>query len=124
MYLALTYDHRLLDGREAVTFLVKVCFGTLYPSNSNQILIPITGQGVHRGPPPHAARLSHSILSIVLGSSCLSWLEPPLAPSVDYSILKYNRHFTDQVGYVLECVVPSGVTYLGYSLLGVGGRVS
>lgn len=27
MYLALTYDHRLLDGREAVTFLVKVCKG-------------------------------------------------------------------------------------------------
>lgn len=25
MYLALTYDHRILDGREAVTFLVKVC---------------------------------------------------------------------------------------------------
>ena len=24
MYLALTYDHRLLDGREAVTFLFKV----------------------------------------------------------------------------------------------------
>jgi len=24
MYLALTYDHRLLDGREAVMFLVKV----------------------------------------------------------------------------------------------------
>jgi len=24
MWLALTYDHRLLDGREAVTFLVKV----------------------------------------------------------------------------------------------------
>lgn len=24
MYLALTYDHRLLDGKEAVTFLVKV----------------------------------------------------------------------------------------------------
>lgn len=24
MYIALTYDHRLLDGREAVTFLVKV----------------------------------------------------------------------------------------------------
>jgi len=23
MYLALTYDHRLLDGREAVIFLVK-----------------------------------------------------------------------------------------------------
>lgn len=28
MYLALTYDHRLLDGREAVTFLVKVFFPT------------------------------------------------------------------------------------------------
>ncbi len=24
MYLALTYDHRLVDGREAVTFLVAV----------------------------------------------------------------------------------------------------
>jgi len=24
MYLALSYDHRLVDGREAVTFLVKV----------------------------------------------------------------------------------------------------
>jgi 2-oxoglutarate dehydrogenase E2 component (dihydrolipoamide succinyltransferase) len=24
MYIALTYDHRLLDGREAVQFLVKV----------------------------------------------------------------------------------------------------
>ena len=24
MYLALTYDHRMLDGREAVVFLVKV----------------------------------------------------------------------------------------------------
>lgn len=24
MYLALTYDHRMLDGREAVTFLVKI----------------------------------------------------------------------------------------------------
>jgi 2-oxoglutarate dehydrogenase E2 component (dihydrolipoamide succinyltransferase) len=24
MYVALSYDHRLIDGREAVTFLVKV----------------------------------------------------------------------------------------------------
>jgi 2-oxoglutarate dehydrogenase E2 component (dihydrolipoamide succinyltransferase) len=24
MYLALTYDHRIIDGREAVTFLVRV----------------------------------------------------------------------------------------------------
>ena len=29
MYLALTYDHRMLDGREAVIFLVKV---TIKPS--------------------------------------------------------------------------------------------
>jgi 2-oxoglutarate dehydrogenase E2 component (dihydrolipoamide succinyltransferase) len=24
MYLALTYDHRIVDGREAVTFLVRM----------------------------------------------------------------------------------------------------
>ena len=24
MYVALTYDHRIVDGREAVTFLVRV----------------------------------------------------------------------------------------------------
>jgi hypothetical protein len=30
MYLALTYDHRLLDGREAVTFLVKVSHLHMY----------------------------------------------------------------------------------------------
>ena len=24
MYLALSYDHRLIDGKEAVTFLIKV----------------------------------------------------------------------------------------------------
>ena len=24
MYLALTYDHRIIDGREAVTYLVRV----------------------------------------------------------------------------------------------------
>jgi 2-oxoglutarate dehydrogenase E2 component (dihydrolipoamide succinyltransferase) len=24
MYLALSYDHRIIDGREAVTFLVRV----------------------------------------------------------------------------------------------------
>ncbi len=24
MYLALTYDHRIIDGKEAVTFLVRV----------------------------------------------------------------------------------------------------
>ena len=24
MYVALTYDHRIIDGREAVTFLVRI----------------------------------------------------------------------------------------------------
>ena len=24
MYIALTYDHRIIDGREAVTFLVRI----------------------------------------------------------------------------------------------------
>ena len=32
MYLALTYDHRLLDGKDAVSFLVKICL--LYTSPS------------------------------------------------------------------------------------------
>jgi 2-oxoglutarate dehydrogenase E2 component (dihydrolipoamide succinyltransferase) len=32
MYLALTYDHRLVDGREAVTFLVKVKQGIEDPA--------------------------------------------------------------------------------------------
>lgn len=35
MYLALTYDHRLLDGREAVTFLVKVCGHTEQDSSTH-----------------------------------------------------------------------------------------
>ncbi len=31
MYLALSYDHRLIDGREAVSFLVKVKDGIENP---------------------------------------------------------------------------------------------
>jgi pyruvate/2-oxoglutarate dehydrogenase complex dihydrolipoamide acyltransferase (E2) component len=31
MYIALTYDHRLIDGREAVTFLRKVKAGVEDP---------------------------------------------------------------------------------------------
>lgn len=42
MYLALTYDHRLLDGREAVTFLVKVCSLLLKSS----LLLSITKRNV------------------------------------------------------------------------------
>lgn len=61
MYLALTYDHRLLDGREAVTFLVKVCgilVLTLRFSCANYI---ITDQGVYRGPASHVARLNSAV---------------------------------------------------------------
>lgn len=58
MYLALTYDHRLLDGREAVTFLVKVCFTLPELGHvSTQRLIVFTGQGVHRRPPANATWL-------------------------------------------------------------------
>jgi 2-oxoglutarate dehydrogenase E2 component (dihydrolipoamide succinyltransferase) len=32
MYLALSYDHRAVDGREAVTFLIKVKEGIEDPS--------------------------------------------------------------------------------------------
>jgi 2-oxoglutarate dehydrogenase E2 component (dihydrolipoamide succinyltransferase) len=32
MYLALTYDHRMVDGREAVTFLVRVKEGIEDPA--------------------------------------------------------------------------------------------
>lgn len=75
MYLALTYDHRLLDGREAVTFLVKVfclsSFGVRSSADST------TGQGVHRGPAPHAPWVNGSTVGTLLGDPC-SCLEPPL----------------------------------------------
>jgi 2-oxoglutarate dehydrogenase E2 component (dihydrolipoamide succinyltransferase) len=32
MYLALSYDHRVVDGKEAVTFLVKVKEGIEQPT--------------------------------------------------------------------------------------------
>jgi 2-oxoglutarate dehydrogenase E2 component (dihydrolipoamide succinyltransferase) len=34
MYVALTYDHRLIDGREAVTFLRKIKQGVEDPVTS------------------------------------------------------------------------------------------
>lgn len=34
MYLALTYDHRLLDGKDAVTFLRTIKLGVENPARS------------------------------------------------------------------------------------------
>lgn len=102
MYLALTYDHRLLDGREAVTFLVKVRRSTLHPLHAILILTPYAGQGVHRGPPPHAPRLNDPTLGSPLVDLFPSSLELPLPPSVDYSISKYIRHVTDQARGCVE----------------------
>jgi hypothetical protein len=48
MYLALTYDHRLLDGREAVTFLVKVSEIQAWRRDYRADFM-IADQGVHRG---------------------------------------------------------------------------
>lgn len=59
MYLALTYDHRILDGREAVTFLVKVCTALL--NYGRVIAHSVTDQGVHRRPAPHALGLDGSM---------------------------------------------------------------
>lgn len=87
MYLALTYDHRLLDGREAVTFLVKVCHSIRFVKLRTD---SVAGQGVHRGPPPHAARLIDSHRDYPYWLICLLCLEQPLAPTVDYLIFKYE----------------------------------
>ena len=38
MYLALTYDHRLVDGREAVTFLKSICD---YIENPTRLLLGV-----------------------------------------------------------------------------------
>lgn len=74
MYLALTYDHRLLDGREAVTFLVKVCH--LAPPLFEMPTNSIPGQGVHRGPAAHAARVNDAVVTL-LAVFCLLCLEQP-----------------------------------------------
>jgi len=47
MYLALTYDHRLLDGREAVTFLVKIKVNTTQCTFF--VLLITVSPGIHRG---------------------------------------------------------------------------
>lgn len=92
MYLALTYDHRLLDGREAVTFLVKVRHFPV--AGFGPITYSITGQGVHRRPAAYAAWVNDSTAGTLVLDLCLLCLEQPLAPFVDYQLLKYNCHVT------------------------------
>lgn len=96
MYLALTYDHRLLDGREAVTFLVKV--GSFSPSrpHSRRPTNLLPDQGVHRGPAAHAARVIGFTPGPQLVDHYLSCLELYVAPFVDYR-LKYNCHIQGRI---------------------------
>jgi len=49
MYLALSYDHRIVDGREAVSFLVRVKEGI---ENPERLLL-----SVRRKPCPHVRAL-------------------------------------------------------------------
>jgi len=46
MYVALTYDHRLIDGREAVTFLKKIKQVISETSFSCSILVTILFQAL------------------------------------------------------------------------------
>ena len=62
MYLALTYDHRILDGREAVTFLVKVKVRALLFRATGLKLT--TNQGVHRRSEKDAARWHQPHISV------------------------------------------------------------
>src|SRR4051812_3559738 len=91
MYLALTYDHRLLDGREAVTFLIKVFHPSL--SGLQATTDSVTGQGVHRGPAPHAPWMNDSTVATLMCDPCSWCLELPLARCVDYQISRYNCLF-------------------------------
>ena len=66
MYLALTYDHRLLDGREAVTFLVKIKVRRLVAKTQRTSLTQ--SPGIHRGPRKDATGINicgQSIMSRV-----------------------------------------------------------
>ncbi len=62
MYLALTYDHRLLDGREAVVFLVKVRTGSRHFRIDSRTIrdsnVHCVGERVHRRSQENAIGLS------------------------------------------------------------------
>ena len=77
MIVALTYDHRLLDGREAVTFLgewdlsVVLVLYAEQPADGFVLVVVGTyseGEGVYRGPSQDAIGITklalHSLLSL------------------------------------------------------------
>jgi hypothetical protein len=62
MYLALTYDHRLLDGREAVQFLVKIkvrSIGAFYTCSALTFVA-----GIHRRSSEDAVDLGPLLVAI------------------------------------------------------------
>lgn len=68
MYLALTYDHRLLDGREAVTFLVKIKVSSPHVETDSTDVFA----GIHRRPQEDAACLSVSLPAMMPGGGEIS----------------------------------------------------
>ena len=55
MYLALSYDHRIVDGKEAVTFLVRVKESLEAPE---RLLLDITGTAKRM---PHVAKFRRPV---------------------------------------------------------------
>jgi hypothetical protein len=74
MIVALTYDHRLLDGREAVTFLgewdlsVVLVLPSVQPTDVMIVVVGTysEGEGVHRGPSQDAI----GIMMLACAASC------------------------------------------------------
>ena len=69
MIIALTYDHRLLDGREATTFLGASCPASLHAQRKSDWNDEPNsqGQGVPRGPEENAARGMSKALAVGCG---------------------------------------------------------
>jgi hypothetical protein len=86
MVVALTYDHRLLDGREAVTFLGKrlcsVLWARLFGETDFWLSIRSCSrsshQGIHRGPEEDALARSLEEKQIKRKRNALSPPTPPL----------------------------------------------
>lgn len=58
MVVALTYDHRLLDGREATTFLGPYSINFMLPLLSNAVMWCSQAPGLRGGPAEDAPRVS------------------------------------------------------------------